>query len=377
MKKHRPAVCSPNVGRAPAEKEEQMEKCMTKFFAAANTEDGFFSLFDEIFPPEKLKRIYILKGGPGTGKSTLMRSVGFAAEANGYDVEYYYCSSDTGSLDGVVIPALGVAVMDGTAPHMTDPCYPGAVERIVNLGEAFDLEGLESERERLIAQISAKRDAYRTAYRYLSAAGRVEREITELALPAFLTEKADAAVERLVLSLKRARQGRVTHRYISAIGTKGLVTLDTLRERAAKTYAVTDKYGLGYAFLARLRAALEKEGTAMTVCATPLIRTRIEAIFVEGENALFFVTDEETAASCDKVINISRFVSREILSAHRGRLRFSEKCAASLMDGALDALAEAGTLHAKTEEIYGTHIDFSRVDAMKNLILSEIFANNM
>ena len=148
-----------------------MEKCMTKFFAAANTEDGFFSLFDEIFPPEKLKRIYILKGGPGTGKSTLMRSVGFTAEANGYDAEYYYCSSDTGSLDGVVIPALGIAVMDGTAPHMTDPRYPGAVERIVNLGEAFDLAGLEGERERLLSQISAKRDAYRTAYRYLSAAG--------------------------------------------------------------------------------------------------------------------------------------------------------------------------------------------------------------
>jgi hypothetical protein len=35
---------------------------MKKFFAAANTELGFRSLFDEIFAPEKFRRIYILKG---------------------------------------------------------------------------------------------------------------------------------------------------------------------------------------------------------------------------------------------------------------------------------------------------------------------------
>jgi Mrp family chromosome partitioning ATPase len=53
---------------------------MKKFFAAANTEMGFRSLFDEIFAPEKFRRIYILKGGPGTGKSTLMRNLGAVAE---------------------------------------------------------------------------------------------------------------------------------------------------------------------------------------------------------------------------------------------------------------------------------------------------------
>ena len=46
---------------------------MEKYFAAANTESGFFSLFDEVFSPEHLRRIYILKGGPGTGKSTHTR----------------------------------------------------------------------------------------------------------------------------------------------------------------------------------------------------------------------------------------------------------------------------------------------------------------
>ncbi len=354
-----------------------MENCTTKFFAAANTEEGFYSLFPEIFSPEALKRIYILKGGPGTGKSTLMRGVGFAAEANGYDVEYDYCSSDTGSLDGVLIPALGIAVLDGTAPHMTDPSYPGAVERIVNLGDAFDFAKLERRREKIIEQISEKQALYRRAYRYLSAAGRMEREISELSAPAFLASKADAVIARLVSSMKRAARGGVSRRYLSAIGTQGYVSFDTLFRKADKTYAVTDRYGLGYLFMGRLRMALEGAGFAMTVCQTPLIRTRTEGIFVEGENVFFAVCEEGRELPADKTINIARFISKEYLASHRGRLRFSKRCSASLMQGALEALAEAGRLHAETEKIYSSAMDFSKVDSLKNAIISEIFANNM
>lgn len=354
-----------------------MGSYMTKYFAAANTESGFFSLFDEIFPPEKWRRIYILKGGPGTGKSTLMRDVGNAAEQRGYDAEYYFCSSDTESLDGVTIPSLGVAVIDGTAPHMTDPCCPGAVERIVNLGDAFDFGGLEASRDRLMALSSEKRDVYRTAYRYLFAAGRLTREVTATARAAFLEEKADAAVSRLFAACKQKKKGSACHRYLSAIGTHGLCSLDTLRLRADKTYVVTDKCGLGYLFLNKLRSAFEKEGVAMTICETPLVREQTEAIFLEGENALFFVADPEDATECDKCINISRFINKNVLCDHRGMLRFSEKCISALMEGALSALAKAGAIHSQMEDIYGAHIDFSLVNTMKDRMLSEIFVDNM
>ena len=39
---------------------------------------------------------------------------------HGYDVEYMHCSSDNNSLDGIVIPKIGVAMIDGTAPHVVD-----------------------------------------------------------------------------------------------------------------------------------------------------------------------------------------------------------------------------------------------------------------
>ena len=116
------------------------------YYAAANTEKGFKSLFGEIFSPKELSRLYIIKGGPGTGKSTFMRGVAKAAEQRGFDVEYYYCSADTGSLDGVKIPSLKTALIDGTSPHSYEPRYPGACETVIDLGQNFDTGKLRENR---------------------------------------------------------------------------------------------------------------------------------------------------------------------------------------------------------------------------------------
>ena len=55
-----------------------------EFFAAANTEEGFYSIFESVFPPSALDKIFIIKGGPGTGKSTLMRQIAEYARGRGY-----------------------------------------------------------------------------------------------------------------------------------------------------------------------------------------------------------------------------------------------------------------------------------------------------
>lgn len=50
-----------------------------QYFLGANSPQGFYSLYDQLLPPETANAIYIIKGGPGCGKSTLMRQV--AAQA--------------------------------------------------------------------------------------------------------------------------------------------------------------------------------------------------------------------------------------------------------------------------------------------------------
>ena len=63
------------------------------FFLGANSEEGFFSLYDQLLGG-RLDDLMILKGGPGCGKSTFMRRVGAAMERAGERVVYINCSGD-------------------------------------------------------------------------------------------------------------------------------------------------------------------------------------------------------------------------------------------------------------------------------------------
>lgn len=94
---------------------------VTNFFLGANSGDGFQNLFSQITDLEDTYDLMVLKGGPGVGKNTFMREVGRAMEAAGTPVEYLWCSGDPDSLDGVVLPALRCAVVDGTSPHGIAP----------------------------------------------------------------------------------------------------------------------------------------------------------------------------------------------------------------------------------------------------------------
>ena len=92
-----------------------------QYFLGANSPTGFYSLYDQLLPPEQASAIYILKGGPGCGKSTLMRRVAALAQEAGEPVEYILCSGDPDSLDAIVLPDRHAAIVDGTAPHDTAP----------------------------------------------------------------------------------------------------------------------------------------------------------------------------------------------------------------------------------------------------------------
>ena len=62
----------------------------------------------------------VLTGESGCGKSTFMRRTTAAMEERGLESVYIHCSGDPDSLDGVIFPAIGTAIVDGTAPHGMD-----------------------------------------------------------------------------------------------------------------------------------------------------------------------------------------------------------------------------------------------------------------
>lgn len=96
-----------------------------------------------------------------------MRKIGLAAEKQGLDVEYVLCSGDPDSLDGVYIPALKTAWVDGTVPHVTEPVCFGVDSDYVNLGRFCRLPFSPEEKEEIQRINTSYKLLYARAYGYL------------------------------------------------------------------------------------------------------------------------------------------------------------------------------------------------------------------
>lgn len=102
-------------------------------FVSSFTNLGFRTFVPDLI--DGIRKVFILKGAPGTGKSTFIRLVGEALSEQGYDIEYWVSSLDPVTPDGVYIPQLDAAVINGSLKIPVDPQYPQIREIMINLGE--------------------------------------------------------------------------------------------------------------------------------------------------------------------------------------------------------------------------------------------------
>ena len=115
-------------------------------YIAANSFKGFFSYFDELIRDTSLESVYLIKGGPGCGKSTLMKKIANEFDNKGYTIEKIYCSSDPDSLDGVKINELNKVIIDATPPHSFDMKYPGIIDNIIDISQFWNTENLKKQK---------------------------------------------------------------------------------------------------------------------------------------------------------------------------------------------------------------------------------------
>ena len=74
---------------------------MEKYFIGGNTAYGFRSFYDGELA--RCENVILMKGAPGTGKSTLLKTIGKECAVRGIDHELWYCSGDPESVDGIYI----------------------------------------------------------------------------------------------------------------------------------------------------------------------------------------------------------------------------------------------------------------------------------
>ena len=345
-----------------------------KYFASMNTSNGFCSYFNEIFSPERLDAIYIIKGGSGTGKSTMMKCIGERFEKDGFETELFYCSSDKDSLDGIIIDKR-VAVLDGTAPHTTDPKYPGAVEEIVNLSGCWDTERLKESKKEIINLVGMKNASYSKGYSFLSAAGKLSFEIEKISSEKIKTEKMQQAIHRFFKQGGYKGKGnKMNVRLTSVICAEGRVRLHSFEEESDKICLVTNTHGCEGIFFKEFLDVSKAYNLDRIISYDPVRPDEINAIYFP-EIKLCAVTaegDEDVYDEKYKVFNLERFIDRDVLCENRAKLRFANKCLNSLIEGAVDTFADAKKYHEKIEEIYTSCVNFKNVGQITELLINNI-----
>lgn len=350
-----------------------------QYFLGANSPQGFYSLYDQLIDRDTARAVYILKGGPGCGKSTLMRRVALRAEQNGIAVEYILCSGDPASLDGVVLPSLGVALVDGTAPHIVEPKLPGAVDHYVNLGSCYDAAALALLREPLTTCMTGYKECYQQAYGNLSAAAQVRQDVRAILqsdrLRAKMHKRAAGILSREVRRRKGAPMGRVRQRFLCGMTCRGQLTLwGTAFAQCSKVYHLCDRYGMAHDMLSTLLAGMQHGGYDVVACPSPMEPMHLEHLLVP-ELGLAFLSCPGTTPLPDapyRRIHIDAMIDPILLRENRGRLRLSSHIASQLEPAAMDCLARAKAMHDELEALYNPHVDFDLVSHTADEVIQQI-----
>lgn len=290
------------------------------YFLGANSKDGFASLY-RYFPGDPAAYLHILKGGPGTGKSSFMRRIGEAAQKQGLDVHYVLCSGDPASLDGVYLPQRHLAWMDGTAPHAAEPRFFGVDADYVNLGSFFS-PGFSPDEQQAIRDLNREYKAlYREAY----------AELKKGYVPSAIEAENPG---RPVLPTCPDEPVYPARRFLHAISCEGELWLDRELEALAPVQTLVSPGEL----LALSREA-DRLRLSVIRCPSPLDPLRLEALILPGAGQAY-CTPRTPCAS----------------------------------ETVLERLREAKGLHDQLEALYRPHMDFEALTLYTEAVIQQLFS---
>lgn len=352
------------------------------YYAGTNSSVGFYSFYDEAL--KGLESLYILKGGPGTGKSTFMRKIGLVFMEKGYDLEYLHCSSDNHSIDGIIIPERKLGFVDGTAPHVIEPKYPGVVEKVIDLGQFRNDQYLAQFKNEIIELTDDISKNFEDAYKTFAEAKKVHLKREDIYVSSMSFKKADAVLQNLIDAIFSKPFTAEEHptkrrRFFGAATPKGAVNfIDNITEDYDKRYIIKGRPGSGKSTLMKKVAKhAEQQGLSVEYfhCAFDpksidmIIIPKLGVSIVDGTAPHvvdpFREGDEvvDMFALCmdPKIENTFKKEIEEL------NLEYKNKMAIGT-----NYLSEAKRLHDKLEDYYKAAMDFNAIDKKREEIVKTL-----
>ncbi|WP_202079777.1 PRK06851 family protein [Caldalkalibacillus salinus] len=360
-----------------------MSKTVRHYYAGGNTARGFYSLYESNL--KGLERVFILKGGPGTGKSSLMKALGDKWFESGYDIEVLHCSSDNDSIDGLIIPKLKIGVVDGTPPHIIEPLYPGVVEEYVNVGTAWNTAQLRNHKRAIVTLTDKVSYTFKSAYERFEEALHIHDLWEKYYIDNIDYTAADHLTQKLSQNLfvgqEKEKQNApdVKHRFLGAATPKGAIDfIPNLTEDIPKRYFIKGRPGCGKStMLKKLASEAEQRGLDIEVYHCGFDPHSLDMLIVRE---LGFAIFDSTAPheyfperQSDEVVDMYAEVIRSGTDEkYESELKDVSEQYRAKMREATALLAKAKATHDELEAYYIEATDFSKIEAIQAKIYAEM-----
>ena len=349
------------------------------FFLGSLSPSGFTGWFREA-AAEPDTRPYLIKAGPGCGKSTFMRRVAerdFASPC----VELLHCSSDPASLDGAKLPGCGALLLDATAPHTLDCKFPGAEERVLSFYDTLNDPYLQANRDEILAAARNNAAHLRRAAALFALYCGLQQQARQEAAQALLLPKLTRDAQRLAARTMPARAaaapGARRHRLLSA-PTPGGVTFfyDTIPALADTLYALHDPYGAAAPRVLQILADHARaNGYDAILCHDPADQTQLEHLLIPALRLAFVTANSEHPMLFADQINLrpARWMDPAQLAPHSAAIRREKQLAAGLLADVCAEETAAKAAHDEIERWYVAATDFAAVDGIRAALERELF----
>ena len=356
------------------------------YFPGGNTSKGFYSYYEYIQEQKGANQIICIKGGPGTGKSTFMRTVAEHFLDKGEDVDYFWCSSDPESLDGILLKERKVAFIDGTSPHITDPKTPGAVDTIIHLGEWWDEKALKSNKDHIMKSNNALKSWFANAYSCLKSADEMRMMLKSIYNEVLFSGEIYKITSDIINKEFSERQvslssGKCKKYFATAITPAGIVNhMPSLIKSYKKVYYLNSAPGIETAdILKMIASSAVHRGLSVEEFYCPMDpENNIEHLLIpEMEMAFITLNDYhdmdmwECSASTN-VIEMREFIDWNSVDKYSSAIRFAEEESERLIDQAIIYLKKAKQEHDVLEGYYIPNMDFEKIGELADEWIAKI-----
>ncbi len=347
-----------------------------QYYLGTTSPEGFVTQFSNTIKDDTFYT-YILKGGPGTGKSTLMKKI-----ASNYpeESEIYYCSSDTSSLDAVVLTDKKIIVVDGTAPHTFDPYYPGVCQEIINMSAYWDKSKLQNSKTTIKYLQNENLSCHTKVTRYIKALASVNTDIYKTGESAILEDKLEKYIkrksEKLFGKIRNNTEIFKKYRQLSAFTSDGYNTCKLPEDY--EIYLIKDSmFTAGSLLLKKLSDIASSNGIECIVSKCygfyepiyeHVIIPKLKIAFVSSN----FFTQCNFEYENIKKINLTDFYDKEYLLKKKNTISFNKKVSLEILSEISKTIDTALCIHDELEKYYIGSLDIDRLNNFTDKFISSL-----